>query len=185
MTDRTADGTADIETLTNPESLFDSSVPCEEVHRELPPENFEAARSHYDNIDGVVQIGITDPDGRVLLMGSPEDGEWAPPGGPVEPGADWVGAARMTMENQTGTEVTIEETVLLEELIFHEEGSEERFSSHGVSFRASVEDETFIEEPTLVEHPHLPEDTDETFEWFDSVPEDAHENHIEHIELFL
>jgi NUDIX domain. len=145
-------------------------------------------QSHYSSIDGVVQVGITTDDGELLLQGSAESGGWAPPGGSVRPGEDWVDAARRTMETQTGGEVTVDTVELYEHLVFeHEEESRRRFTAPGVSFAASMVDAPpgFFENPDIVDHPQLPDDHDQTFGWFETVPDDARENHVEHIEMFL
>ena len=180
----TSDGVS-IETLDDPESLRDGTVPVEEVDRVVPAAQFEGLREHYDNVAGVVQVGITDEDGRVLLQGSPEDGDWAPPGGPVEPGADWVAAAKRTMESQTGVDIEIRDVRLLERLRFRPADGEETVSSWGVTFGAAVEDERFLRDPEIVDHPYLPAEHEQTFAWFDAVPEDANNNHVEHVELFV
>lgn len=181
----TASDGVGIETLADPESLRDGTAPVEEIDRVVPAAQFERLREHYDSVAGVVQVGITDEDGRVLLQGSPEDGEWAPPGGPVEPGADWVAAAERTMEAQTGVDVEIHDVRLLERLRFSTEDGEETVSSWGVTFGAAAEDEQFLRNPEIVDHPYLPPDHEQTFAWFEAVPEDANDNHVEHIELFV
>lgn len=188
MTEETADGT-DIERLSDPETLVDrGDVPVTEVERTLGGERFEGMREHYSRIDGVVQVGITTDDGQLLLQGSETAGQWAPPGGPVGPGQDWVEAARQTMETQTGVELTVDSVELCERLTFRcEDDPTEQFSAYGVSFAASpvAADAGFLDDPAIVDHPHLPPDHDQTFAWFDGVPDDANENHVEHIERFL
>jgi ADP-ribose pyrophosphatase YjhB (NUDIX family) len=178
-----------IDALADPAALRDrDDVPETEVRRTLPDEAFEGLQEHYSSIDGVVQVGITAPDGRLLLQGSTESGGWAPPGGAVSPGEDWVDAARRAMETQTGATVTIKTVELYEQLLFeHEDDSGRQFSAPGVSFSASVSDppEGFFTDPDIVENPQLPDEHDRTFAWFDSVPDDARQNHVEHIEMFL
>jgi ADP-ribose pyrophosphatase YjhB (NUDIX family) len=182
-------GSDGIESLTDPETLRErAGVPDTEVRQRLDDRAFEGMGTHYGSIDGVVQVGVTTDDGRLLLQGSAESGEWAPPGGSVPPGEDWVAAARLTMETQTGVDITIDTVELYEHLVFeHADDPERRFSAPGVSFAASVVDAppAFLDDPDIVEHPRLPEDHDQTFAWFETVPADANENHREHIEMFL
>lgn len=178
-----------IESLADPETLRErADVPDTEVRRTLGEQAFEGLQRHYNSIDGVVQVGIMTDDGELLLQGSVESGDWAPPGGSVQPGEDWVDAARRTMETQTGLEITIDTVELYEHLIFeHEEESGRRFTAPGVSFTASVADPPpgFLDDPGIVDHPQLPDDHNKTFAWFDTVPDDARETHVEHIEMFL
>lgn len=190
MTDEAITG-ASIETLADPETLRDTpGVAVETVERTLDDETFEGLRRFHADIAGVVQVGLTTADGRLLLEGSTTEGGWAPPGGPVRPDSDWVAAARETMEAQTGAAIEIDRVLLYEELSFQQAGIPDRsFTSTGVSFAASLADPEadadFLETPRIVDHPHLPADHDRTFAWFDGVPTDAHPNHIDHIELFL
>ncbi len=184
----TPDDTVPIDSLSDPETLRDRGVRFDPVERSLEREQFEGLRERYDAIAGVVQVGLTTDDGRVLLEGSTESGGWAPPGGSVDPGEDWVASARSSMERQTGTDVEIDGAVLVEELTFRLEGDpDESFAGYGVTFAASLASaaDAFVENPTIVDHPLLPEDHDRTFEWFEAVPEDVNENHAEHVALFL
>lgn len=178
-----------VESLTEPETLRErADVPDTEVRRTLDDRAFEGMQNHYSSIDGVVQVGVTTDDGRLLLQGSVESGNWAPPGGSIPPGEDWVTAARRTMETQTGVDIAIDTVELYEHLVFeHEDDPDRRFSAPGVSFAASVVDAPaeFLDDPDIVEHPQLAEDHDQTFAWFETVPADARENHVEHIEMFL
>ena len=178
-----------IESLANPETLRGRvDIPDREVRRTLGGQAFDGMRGHYSGIDGVVQVGITTDDGRLLLQGSAESGGWAPPGGSVRPGEDWVEAARRAMEKQTGVEVRVDTVELYEHLVFeHEDDTGRRFTAPGVSFAASVVDAPpgFLDDPDILNHPQLPEDHDQTFAWFETVPDGARENHVEHIELFL
>lgn len=183
------DNTTAIDSLPDPANLEKvDSVPVETVTRTVDTEQFEALRDYYADISGVVQVGITTTDDELLLQGSETDGQWAPPGGHVKPDEDWVEAAQRRMETQTGTGISIDGIELLEHLAFELESDPgTSFTSYGVSFRASLADpaSSFREDPAIVEHPQLSETHDQTFSWFSSVPEDANENHVDHIELFI
>jgi ADP-ribose pyrophosphatase YjhB (NUDIX family) len=180
---------ASIDELADPEQLRErDDVPDTEVRRTLSEEPFEGLQEHYSSIDGVVQVGITTGDGELLLQGSAESGDWAPPGGAVSPGEDWVEAARRAMGTQTGVRIRIEAVERYEHLVFeHAENPQRQFSAPGVSFSATPREppDRFLSDPEIVENPQLPEDHDRTFAWFDAVPEDARPNHVEHIEMFL
>ena len=53
---------------------------------------------------GVVAL---DDAGRVLLVRRADDGTWGLPGGGVEPGEDWSGAARRECLEETGWQVAV------------------------------------------------------------------------------
>ncbi|MFB6068580.1 MAG: hypothetical protein ABEJ90_01475 [Halobacterium sp.] len=154
--------------------------------RPMPDEKFEALRDRYDAIEGVVQVALTDGDGRVLLWGV-EDA--APPGGSVDGGEDWVAAAQSAMEDVTGQAVRVEEPVFLEVTEFHREGDEsESFPAPSVHFAASLvdSDEAFVEDPSVpegFEHPMFEEDPE--LDWYAAVTDDVHENHRHHVERYL
>jgi ADP-ribose pyrophosphatase YjhB (NUDIX family) len=183
---RTTTDDSTIESLADPETLHErEDVAYDEDHREFEREKFEALAERYDAIDGAIQVGVTTEDGRLLLQGP--DG-WAPPGGNVKADEDWVEAARRNIEGKTGAAIEIDDAELLERLIFRLDGDEERtITSYAVTFSASLvdEDSEFAESPTIADDLDLPADYDLAYEWFDEVPEDAHENHVDHIELFF
>lgn len=188
MTDQPPqDEESTLDSLSDPEALRGrEDVPFDSVERVLEPEPFESLRERYEKIDGVVQVGLTTEDGRLLLQGFDGASNWAPPGGEVDPDQDWVEAARTSMERLTGVDIEIDDAAFVEHLTFRLADNEERgFTSYGVSFTASlVDDDTkFAEIPILAIDP--PEEYDWTLGWFDSVPEDANPNHVEHIEQFL
>lgn len=171
-----------------PGDLLDrEDVALTTVERTVPPAAFEGLSEYYRAVDGVVQVGITDASGRLLLQGAPDDGDWAPPGGRVNPGEDWAVAARRRLETQTGVDIAVDGPELVEHLTFRCEDDSASFESYGVSFSASLAGEhgSFLENPDIVEHPQLPPDHDQTFAWVDRVPADANPRHVDHIELFL
>lgn len=176
-----------VQSLSNPESLLDAdAVPVESVTRDLDPEQFEARRERYAAIDGVVQIGLVDGDGRILLQGWDGASAWAPPGGTVDPGRDWVEAAREDIERLTGVAVSVDRAVLVEDLTFRRTASDESFSAYGVSFLASLDGdaEAFRAEPTVADGSRFA-DEDVALEWFAAVPDDANDSHVDHVETFL
>ncbi|PSP57430.1 hypothetical protein BRC82_00300 [Halobacteriales archaeon QS_1_67_19] len=124
-----------VQSLTDPESL-----------RERPDVEFrETTRVHDDadhcavGNDGVVAIGVTDADGKVLALRH-DEGE-APvvlPNGRIESGEDWVAVGRERVEHLTDLPVEIEGPERVRKVEHVVEGDDERHTtSHEVVFRAS------------------------------------------------
>jgi ADP-ribose pyrophosphatase YjhB (NUDIX family) len=180
--------TADRLSLTDPDRLRDrESIEVIEGERTFEEEQFYGLRRRYGAIEGVVQVGITDDDGRVLLLGS---GAYAPPGGDVERGEDWVDAAERSMEELLGVGVRVESVERAEFTDFCLEGDEdERFRADSVFFEASVVDAPdFLADPTLpedMEHKYFADPDGMDLAWFDEVTDAVHENHRDHVALFL
>lgn len=161
-------------------------VVVEERERPMPDEKFEALRERYDAIAGVVQVGLTNDDGDVLLWGEESA---APPGGSVGDGEDWMAAARDAMEALTGQRVRVDAPLMLEVTYFHREGDpEERFAAPSVHFAASLVDPDSewvadpaapedYENPMFEDRPHL--------QWYSEVGDDVDENHAHHVDLYL
>ena len=173
--------------LADPRTLRDrDDVEFVEDERTFPDETFEGLRERYDAIEGVVQVGITTDDGEVLLWG---DDTVAPPGGDVETGEDWAAAARRAMEALTGQRVAVDRPVLVEWTQFCRESDEsERFPAPSVHFEASLvdPDSAFLGEPAVpadFEHPMFEDDP--VLDWYEGVPENVHENHAHHVELYV
>lgn len=189
MTEQSTQDESTIDSLADPTALRDrADVVYEEVTRDLEREKFEGLRERYDAIDGIAQVGVTTSDGRLLLQAWDGDSAWAPPGGDVEPGQDWVVAARRSIEHLIGVDVVIDDAELLEHLTFRLAGEAgTSFSSYGVSFSASLVDEesTFATDPTLSDDLDIPDDYDVALGWFDGVPEGVNENHVQDIEILL
>lgn len=174
--------------FSDPEDLRDrEGVEVVEGERTFDSEQFAALRRRYAAIEGVVQVGITNDDGEVLLVG-PE--EWAPPGGDVERGEEWAEAARRNMEQLLGVDVRIDSVERVEFTDFRlADDEDERFRADSVFFGASV-----VDAPEFVADPELPDDmTHKYFEdpddmavaWFGEVTDAVHDNHEDHVRLFL
>lgn len=170
---------------TDPDSLRKlEAVPVVEKERTFEQEKFEGLRRRYEQIDGVVLVGVTADDGAVLLKG---DDTWSPPGASVEPGEDWTDAARRGIEELTGVEIEIDSPELVEITDFCLEDDESvRFPAASVHFEASLATDAtaFREDPTFAEDLHEYFDGKE-LGWFDEVPDDAHPNHEEHVRLYF
>jgi ADP-ribose pyrophosphatase YjhB (NUDIX family) len=176
-----------VASLRDPEALLDrDAVGVERVTRTLDADRYEAQRERYDDIEGVVQLGVTDGDGRVLLQDWNGTGEWAPPGGTVDPGDDWVAAARRSAERLTGVSVDVDGVVLVEDLRFERRDGSASFSAYGVSFVLSLAEPatSFREDPAVAPESRFA-DGDAELAWVTTVPADANENHVDHVELFL
>lgn len=178
-----------MESFTDPASLRDSEdVPFREETRTFDEETYEALHARYQTIDGVIMYGVTDADGRVLLLGPDE---WVPPGGNVHPDEDWAAATRRTAEELTGHPVAIDRPVHVERTAFlPEEAPDTGFATHVVHFRASLEDEDadFLDDPGVpddLDHALYGDGSDLELAWFDDVPAAVAENHEEHVRLYF
>ena len=173
--------------LRDPEALLDrDAVRVERVARTLDADRYEARRERYDDIDGVVQIGLTDGDGRVLLQDWNGTGGWAPPGGTVDPEADWAAAARRSAERLTGVSVAVDGAVLVEDLRFERRDGSASFSAYGVSFVCSLAEPapSFREDPAVAPESRFAEG-DAELAWVSTVPDGTIENHVDHVDQFL
>jgi ADP-ribose pyrophosphatase YjhB (NUDIX family) len=189
MTDEAKRQRTDRASLTDLDALRTrGDVEFLERTRALEQRKFEALRKRYQSIDGVVQVGVTDDDGAVLLVG-PDP--WAPPGGNVDAGEDWAAAARRAIADLTGVAVTVDGVERVEETYFCLESDEDsRFLAPSVLFSASPAEEPgdFRADPTVasdLDDPLYGDGEDVELAWFEEVPGDAHPNHVDHIELFL
>jgi len=194
MTDST--GPATIESLADPTDLRDDpDVLTTSREREFPREQYEALAERYDELDGVVQVGLLRSDGAALLQRHDESEQWHPPGGNVAQEQDWVVAARETIEALTGQQVAIDEAVLYGRQTFlpaTDPEAAEPVLAETVVFGASLVEATdgFEEEPTLaseLDHPLYGDGEEIGLElaWFESVPEAVDPNHREEIELLV
>ncbi|MDX1637095.1 MAG: NUDIX domain-containing protein [Balneolaceae bacterium] len=159
-------------TIEHPARLVQKgSVPFSDTTRVFSNPKFEGLRKRYSTIDGIVMIGVTDRQGNVLLKG-PDN--WTPPGGAVQSGEGWAEAARRIIHSQLGEPVCLDHPVLVEQLHFQKKSSSKPlFSTYILHLEASFCNGV----PDL--------SADSSFAWFDSVPADAHPNHVGHIERYL
>ncbi|MFB6269112.1 MAG: hypothetical protein ABEH83_04155 [Halobacterium sp.] len=176
-----------VDSLTDPYALRDvDGVEVVESTRPVPDEKFEALRERYDAIAGVVQVGLTNGDGDVLLWG---ESAAAPPGDSVDDGDDWVAAARDAMEALTGQRVSVDRPLFLEITCFARESDEsETFPAPSVHFAASLldPDPAFLTDPTAADdfdHPMF--DDRPVIQWYGAVTDDVDDNHAHHVERYL
>lgn len=193
MTPPNHDPTTD-ESLADPTAVRDRPDVAESIEeRTVPTEKHEALRERYEQIDGVVQVGVRRADGALLLERTDRSEEWAPPGGNVAPDQDWIEAATAAAESITGEAIVVDEPVLYGRITFvPDEGDGEGVAAETVVFGASLADP----ETAFADEPTLPEDLDDPLygdgesvglelAWFESVPEDVNPNHREEVELLL
>lgn len=136
MTDdiRTDDPTADA-TLSNPTTLLDrADVPVRERRETVDDDAFE----DHESWDGMAVVGVTDDDGRLLVLRR-EDGNHAIlPHRPVEPGDDYDAVARQATEEAANLPVTVEGVEHVRRVDFRHADDEARTARrHDVLFRAT------------------------------------------------
>lgn len=191
MTDEPTSTELPIEPITDLERVRNrSDVEYVQTRRAFPPDSFENLRARYNSIAGVHQVGVTTADGAVLLIGGET---WSPLGGEVLPGEDWGAIARVEIETVTGVGIDIHDVERVVDGEFYSEANEEdRFIAPCVFFSASLRDpeseEAFLENPTFatdLDHPLYGDGSGFRLGWFEAVPDDAHPNHVDDIQLFL
>jgi ADP-ribose pyrophosphatase YjhB (NUDIX family) len=154
-----------LDSLTDPATLRDR----DDVRVSQDTLEHEDADHHWREIAGQVAVGVTDADGRTLLMVNEDHGVVALPHGDVEAEEDWLAATRREIEAVTGISIALEEVVLLRE-IDHVTAAESdpHASTCGLLFRGS---------PTGGEIQGCKQSAEAGSDawyadWFDSVPGD-------------
>lgn len=203
MTPPTDGDPASIDSLSDPATLAEEpGVAVRDERRPIPAEKYAALEQRYAQIGGVVLIGVTRPDGAVLLHRTERSDGWCQLGGDVEPGEDWVASARDRTEELVGVAIEVDRPVLYGRARFLPEDTAEDdggpdheasgFDAETVIFAASLADPdvAFAADPTIpadLDHPVFGDDEEVGLEyaWFGTVPDDAHPNHVDEIELLL
>jgi ADP-ribose pyrophosphatase YjhB (NUDIX family) len=125
------------DSLTDPATLRDH----DDVRVSQDTMEHEDADHHWQDVAGQVAVGVTDADGRTLLMVNEAIGVVALPHGDVEPGEDWLSAARREIEAVTGVSIALEDVVLLREIDHVVAGeSDPHTSTFGLLFRGAPTD---------------------------------------------
>jgi hypothetical protein len=127
-------------------------------------------------------VGVTDDDGRLLLVVDPDERNLVLPNATIQPGDDWAAAGRERVEAVAGIDVTLDGLVLFRRVEHATEGSETARTSttHHVLFAASAD--------SNAEFDGRCEDNDWELGWYDEVPfefDDAGTGALEDIRLFL
>ncbi|AGN01837.1 hypothetical protein L593_09460 [Salinarchaeum sp. Harcht-Bsk1] len=123
-----------IDSLTDPATLTErDDVPVSQDEME-----HESADHCSTDIAGRVAVGVTNDDGQTLLLCNEEHGVALLPHGSVQPGEDWLVAARREIEAQTGVEIALDGIELLRDIdhvIAGEDGV--HTSTYGLIFTAT------------------------------------------------
>jgi hypothetical protein len=91
--------------LTDPETLRER----EDVEfNEMPPEEHRSHFELYEPIAGMAIAGVTDVDGRLLLLEHEDAPHPTMPHGQVAPANDWVATTRAAVGDSTGVAVTVD-----------------------------------------------------------------------------
>lgn len=149
----TADGTERID----PERLYaDGEVPTEK--RTFHHEDADHCE---DDAAGRAIVGVTAPDGRVLVVTNPDEEHAILPNEVVEPGDDWADAARDRVAAMAGIDVTLTD-VELARRVDHAVDGEVVGTTHHVLFAASAPSDEIPD--------GLCDDNDWELGWYDAVP---------------
>lgn len=119
--------------LTDPETLRQR----EGIEfRDTPPEEHHDHFELYEPIAGMAIAGVTDADGRLLLL-EHEDAPYPTlPYGTVTPADDWVATTRETVTDSTGVAVTADGVRRVRHNTYRSETGEET-TGHDIVFAAS------------------------------------------------
>ena len=143
-----------LESLADPESLLDRG---DVDSRDRPTVEHGHHFEMYEPIDGMAITGVTDDEGKVLLLVDREAGNAVLPYGRVEPGGDWAAVARRRTEELTGVAVSIDGPVRVRRNRYRPEDDDDDRETTGydVVFRASpVGDEAATAEVGTCEDNH-------------------------------
>ena len=110
---------------------------------------------------GRVVVGITDGDGRLLLVVNPEDEFAVLPNETVEPDGDWAAVGRWLIEEMTGADTTLDSVWAVRE-VEHVVDGERQSRTHHVVLEGSIADDTVTDGF---------DEADCEFRWVETVPE--------------
>ena len=96
---------------------------CEDVHTSSETVTHERHDHAGTGIDGHAVVGVTNEEGKLLVLNEPDRGIAILPHGTVEPGDDWVTAAREGVEGLTGVSVAIDAVVAVRTVAHVVDGS--------------------------------------------------------------
>jgi hypothetical protein len=170
---------------TDPERLFENgSIDAEERTYTHGDEEHYRNR-HPAGTVGRTIVGITDADGRLLLLTDPEEGHALLPNDTVGSGENWTTVAREWVEGQAGVEVTIDGIERLRRVEHAIEGEETpRSHVHHVVLSGSVVSTA----PGEVPLDELCADNPWELGWYEQLPfevEDPESDPIDDVRLFL
>lgn len=147
--------------------------------REEAPVEHQSHFDHYEPIEGVVAVGVTNGAGEVLLFVNGEEDHAVLPHGPVEAGEDWAAVARREVEDFSGVPVEIQAVERVRRKYYTPEDDDRRITAYDVVLRASPVADGIEVSP-------LCDDNDWEVGWFDGTPVDIDEGaETDDIRLFL
>lgn len=129
--------------------------------------------------EGLAIAGITDDDGRLLVLIDPAAGHAVLPNDTVGDGDDWAMVAREHVAAAAGIEITVDDVRLVRRVDHVVEGEGIRETTHHVLFAASRDGGQFE---------GLCETNDWEFQWCEEIPVDRSgddDGALEDIERFL
>lgn len=127
-------------------------------------------------------LGVTDDDGRLLLVVDPDGRNLVLPNAKIAPGDDWAVAGRERVEAMAGIDVTLDGVALVRRVEHETEGVETAPTSttHHVLFEASADPDATFD--------GLCDDNDWELGWYDEVPfefDDGDTGALADVRLFL
>jgi hypothetical protein len=133
-----------MDALTDPEILRER----EGVEfRDMPPEEHHNHFELYEPIAGMVIAGVTDADGRLLLLGHEDAPYPTLPYGKVTPADDWVATTRATVADSTGVAVTVDDVRRVRHNTYRSKAGEETTGYDVVVAASSDGDGDLLVEP--------------------------------------
>jgi hypothetical protein len=132
----TDDPTADA-TLSDPTTLLDrEDVDVRDRHETADDEQF----ADHESWAGMAVVGITDDDGRLLLLRHEDDDHAILPHRPVEPGDDYAAVAREAAAEAADLQVTLDSVERVRRVEFSHADDDARTTRRfDVLFRASLD----------------------------------------------
>jgi hypothetical protein len=104
--------------------------------RDMPPEEHHDHFELYEPIAGMAIAGVTDADGRLLLLEHEDAPYPTMPYGKVAPADDWVATTRERVADSTGVAVTVDEVCRVRHNTYRSETGKET-TGYDIVFAAS------------------------------------------------
>lgn len=166
--------------LTDPETLRE----CDDVEFiDAPPEEHQNHFEIYEPIAGMAIVGVTNADGRLLLLKHEQTESLVLPHTRVEHGDDWVATARKAVTDSTGISVTADAMCRVRHETYRSEAGEET-TGYDVVFTATPEGDRDVSEV-----PGLSCQDDWTAAWRDTttldLSDDEDNDVVNDIRLFV
>jgi len=131
---------------------------------------FEQWTYEHDNAEhceadaaGRAIVGLTDPEGRVLVVVRPEEDHAVLPNETVDPDGDWAAVGREWVEGMAGVEATFDDVRLVREVEHLVDGETESRTHHVVFDGSLVDPDATLD--------GLCDDNPWELRWIDAVPD--------------